>query len=221
MLLRILLKRGYNSLNKNIFSKKLKLMSIIIRKADRGDIEKIVSLHLKRFSNFFLTTLGKNFLNTFYTAFLKKPGILIVLVNEGSIKGFAAGSTSNISFFKKLLKNNFFEFIISGIIILFTKPAALKRIFSNTKKSERANVVYAELLSIATDHNKKGYGKLLLKKFEEQVKTINKENIPVSLTTDYENNDKAVKFYQDAGYEILEVFESYQNRKMYRFIKNI
>lgn len=194
-------------------------MSIIVRRARKEDINELVSVHLIRFNNFFLTTLGKDFLNTFYKAFLKEPGVLIVLVDEGSIKGFAAGSINNTSFFKKLLKNNLFEFIISGIQILFTNPIALKRIFKNTKKAEGANIVYAELLSIATEHNKKGYGKLLLDKFEEEIKSVNKENIPISLTTDYENNEKVIKFYQEAGYEVYQVFESYQNRKMYRFIK--
>ncbi len=192
-----------------------------IRLAKVSDLDMIVEIHYSRFSNFFLTTLGKKFLKTFYKAFLKEPGILIVLLDNGCIKGFAAGSRSNQNFFKKLLKNNFFGFIYSGIQIIFTNPKALKRIFSNTKKSEEIALEYSELLSIATVLNKKGYGKVLLDSFEKEVALKNEESLSLSLTTDYDNNDKAVKFYKDCGYEVLEIFESYQKRKMYRFIKNI
>lgn len=196
-------------------------MSVTVRKAKKEDLDKVVSIHFERFPNFFLTTLGKSFLNVFYKGFLKDPGILLVLIDNNEIQGFAAGSRSNKSFFKNLVKNNFFEFTFSGIQILLTKPQALKRIFSNTKKAQEIDVVYAELLSIATVINKKGYGKILLDHFEKEVSRKNTENLPLSLTTDYENNEKAVKFYKDCGYKVSEVFESFQKRKMYRFIKNI
>ena len=174
---------------------------------------------MERFSSFFLTTLGKSFLKVFYRAFLKNPGVLLVLEDEGSVKGFAAGSRDNRSFFKKLLKNNLFEFGMSGVRIFFTNPAALKRMATNAGKSEKNNLIFAELLSIATLKNKKGYGKILLDEFEKEIAKENKENLPISLTTDFDENDKAVQFYKDCGYKVKEIFESYQGRKMYRFIK--
>ena len=176
---------------------------------------------MERFSTFFLTSLGTSFLKVFYRAFLKRPGILLVLEDNGEIKGFAAGSRDNRSFFRKLLKNNLLEFIFSGAKILVTKPAALKRMALNAGKSEKNNHIFAELLSIATVKNKNGYGKALLEAFEEEVSRENPELLPVSLTTDYDDNEKAVQFYNDCGYEVQEIFESYQNRKMYRFIKNL
>ena len=176
---------------------------------------------MERFSSFFLTTLGYSFLTVFYKAFLKNPGVLIILEDEGIVKGFAAGSRDSRSFFKKLLKNNLLEFCFAGARILFTKPAALKRMATNAGKSEKNNLIFVELLSIATLKNKKGYGKILLDEFEKEVVHENVNNLPVSLTTDYDDNEKAVQFYKDCGYGIEEVFESFQNRKMYRFIKKL
>ena len=72
-------------------------------------------------------------------------------------------------------------------------------------------------MSIATLQNKKGYGKILLEKFQEELIKQNC-NFPISLTTDYYDNAKAIDFYKNSGYEMLEIFYSYQNRKMYRFI---
>lgn len=192
-----------------------------VRKATNKDINSIVEIHMERFSSFFLTTLGSSFLKVFYKAFIKNPGVLLILEDEGNIKGFAAGSRDNRSFFKKLLKNNLLEFCFAGLKILFTKPAALKRIATNAGKSEKNNLIFAELLSIATEKNKKGYGKILLEEFEKEIAKENLNNLPVSLTTDYDDNEKAVQFYKDCGYGIEEVFESFQNRKMYRFIKKL
>lgn len=190
-----------------------------VRIAAKKDIAFIVEIHMKRFSNFFLTSLGTSFLKVFYRAFLKNPGILLVLEDEGQIKGFVAGSRDNRSFFRKLLMNNLVGFAMSGAKILVTKPAALKRMALNAGKSEKNNLIFAELLSIATLRNKKGYGKILLEEFEKEIARENIENLPVSLTTDYYNNEKAVRFYKDCGYEVQEIFDSYQNRKMYRFFK--
>lgn len=192
-----------------------------VRKANLKDIPKIVSIHEERFSGFFLSSLGQPFLKVFYTAFLKKPAILLVLEVEGEVKGFAAGSNDNRFFFKKLLKNNVFQFAFAGLKILFTRPMALKRIALNSVNSEKSDLVFAELLSIATLKNKSGYGKILLEEFEKEIAQENKYNLPISLTTDYDGNDKAIEFYKECGYEVYQIFESYQKRKMYRFIKNI
>lgn len=192
---------------------------IVVRKATKNDIPLVVKIHLDRFSSFFLTSLGEFFLFNFYLAFLKKPGVLLVLEDYGEIKGFAAGSNKNKAFFKKLLFNNMFGFTNSGIKILFTNPLALKRIVSNINNAEKNNIIFAELLSIATVKNKKGYGKILLNEFENEIEKNSKEKLPISLTTDFKNNDKAIQFYKNAGYKIFEIFESYENRKMIRFIK--
>lgn len=194
---------------------------MLVRNAKKDDVQKIVKIHDERFSGFFLSTLGRPFLKIFYTAFLKEPAVLLVLEDEGEIKGFAAGSRNNNSFFKKLLKNNLFQFASVGIEILIKNPAALKRMRSNANSAEIINFNFAELLSIATFKNSKGYGKILLNEFETEIGRKNTENLPISLTTDYNENKKVVDFYLQSGYQIHHVFESYQNRKMYRFIKNI
>ena len=192
-----------------------------VRKATNKDIDSIVEIHMERFSSFFLTTLGYSFLTVFYKAFLKNPGVLIILEDEGIVKGFAAGSRDSRSFFKKLLKNNLLEFCFAGARVLLTNPTALKRMATNAGKSEKNNLIFAELLSIATLKNKRGYGKILLEEFEKEIVKENMNDLPVSLTTDYDDNEKAVQFYKDCGYEIQEVFQSFQNRKMYRFIKKL
>ena len=149
---------------------------MVIRKAEVKDLNQIVAIHFERFSGFFLTSLGRDFLKTFYKAYLKNPGVLLVLEDEGEVKGFAAGSRDNRGFFKKLLKNNFVGFAISGLKILFANPKALKRIASNIGKSEKNNFAFAELLSIATLKNKKAtvkfYYRNLKMRYPKKIKKI-------------------------------------------------
>ena len=194
---------------------------MIVREAQAKDIVEIVNIHQKRFFGFFLSTLGTSFLKVFYKGFLKYPGIILVIEDDTIVKGFAAGSRDNRGFYKKLLINNLIGFIISGLKILFSKPKALLRIASNSRRSEKSDLVFAELLSIATVENKTGYGKTLLSEFEKEIAKGNIEKLPLSLTTDFDENSKVVDFYRESGYEVHHVFESYQNRKMYRFIKHI
>lgn len=189
-----------------------------VRLANHHDIGKVVEIHQSRFQNFFLSSLGRIFLYEFYKSFLKNPGLLIVLEDEHEIVGFAAGSHSNRFFFKKLLKNNLFGFVKTGIGLLITKPFAILRLGYNVRKAEKEELHFAELLSIATIPNKKGYGNLLLASFESFLKKSNIE-LPISLTTDVLNNEKALRFYKNSGYEIYKEFTSYEDRKMYRLIK--
>jgi ribosomal protein S18 acetylase RimI-like enzyme len=191
------------------------------RYATSKDLKILVNIHLERFSNFFLSTLGRFFLTEFYRGFLKKPGLLIVLEDNREVVGFAAGSFNNQGFFKKLLLNNIIGFFKSGIVIFFSSPLSIIRLGNNASKSNKEICNFAELLSIATINNKKGYGKILLSKFEQEIKNNNKLEILISLTTDYDNNEKVIEFYKNSGYEIFREFKSYNGRKMYRFIKKI
>jgi len=194
---------------------------MIIRYSEKKDIPRVVDIHLSRFNSFFLSSLGAKFLHVYYRSFLKKPAILLVLEDDGDIKGFACGNLLNRSFYKTLLFQNFISFSLIGLYLLFTRPKSLFRIFFNLNHSGDDGVVYAELLSIASLKNKKGYGSALLTAFEAEVlkNSNDKENVKISLTTDYYNNDAAVNFYKSNNYAELKVFNGYQNRKMYRFIK--
>ena len=54
---------------------------------------------------------------------------------------------------------------------------------------------------------------------EEKVKQ--NHGLKLSLTTDYQDNDKAIGFYKSLGYEPWYDFVTYPNRRMYRLIKDL
>lgn len=186
----------------------------------------IAKIHLKSFPNFFLTTLGYSFLKTYYNSCAKsKEAISICAIDfeSNKILGFSVGCLNSKGFNKKLIYSNFGAYFYHTVILLFTKPIALVRLFKNLRKgnilSDKGN--YAELLSIGVspDQNGLGIGQHLLAEFENKVreKGIN----TVALTTDADSNESVLRFYKKSGYTVYYDFETFPNRKMLKLIKEI
>lgn len=193
--------------------------------AQEKDIPGIVDIHIKAFPNFFLTSLGEGFLKLYYRSVLKSTdGILLIGQSDGEIMGFCAGTLLSAGFNARLLKNNLIGYTVQGIILLFTHPLKIFHLFKNmTKENDSVGDKgeYAELLSIGVDPNKQGggIGKKMLLALEENIAL--RGGTKLSLTTDYENNEKAVGFYHSLGYKEWYDFVTYPNRRMYRMLKQI
>ncbi|MHB9141129.1 MAG: GNAT family N-acetyltransferase, partial [Paludibacter sp.] len=104
------------------------------------------------------------------------------------------------------------------------KPVSFLRLIKNLSKSN-PNVLddgdYAELLSIGVSKNRQGQGigKELLIQLERELKQNGCYEI--SLTTDFNKNEKTIQFYKILGYNIYYEFIAYPDRKMYKLIKYI
>ena len=200
-------------------------MEIYIRQATIDDIDAIVKIHDGAFPNFFLTSLGDGFLKLYYKSVMNSSdGILLVSQCDNDIIGFCAGTLLSAGFNTGLIKKNLLSYMGQGIKLLFTHPVSIWHLYKNLSK-ENPDVGdkgdYAELLSIGVNPNRQGggAGKKMLLALEEEVK--NKGGIKLSLTTDYEENEKAIGFYHSLGYYEWYDFVTFPNRKMYRMIKQI
>ena len=117
-------------------------------------IENIPSKYFKQsFPNFFLTTLGHSFLKTYYRSCAKsKEAISICAIDQDDKKllGFAVGCFNSAGFNKRLIFSNLLEYSYRAIVLLFTKPIALIRLYKNLAKNNNRDDKgkYAELLSI-------------------------------------------------------------------------
>lgn len=196
-----------------------------IREASLSDISQIVRIHNSAFQGFFLTSLGEQFLEFYYSCFIKSKGTVVIVAEEdGKIIGFSAATSECKGFNSRLIINNLFPFCIMSLKMLFSKPESLLRLVKNlTKKGN--NIVddedYAELYSIGVADNQqgKGIGKCLLNETEQQLREMGVTK--VSLTTDYYDNESVLAFYRFMGYNTLYEFITYPNRKMYRLIKSL
>lgn len=200
-------------------------METIIRQANLDDLDSIVRIHDGAFPGFFLTTLGDGFLKLYYKSVLNSPdGILFVGNSDNEVVGFCAGTMLSASFNTRLIKSNLISYMWQGIKLLFTHPVRIWHLYKNLSK-ENPDVgdkgEYAELLSIGVDPNKQGggAGKKMLIALEEEVKQ--KGGAKLSLTTDYEDNDKTIGFYHSLGYNEWYDFVTFPNRRMYRMIKQL
>jgi ribosomal protein S18 acetylase RimI-like enzyme len=196
-----------------------------IKKIEKIDIDFVIEVHKASFKDFFLTTLGEDFLFFFYDCIRKSDkGILLGVYNEGKLYGFCAASSISKGFYTKLIINNFFGFTKIGLILLLTKFPSLIRLIKNLSKFSsniRDDRNYAEILSIGVspESQGKGIGKEILFYLENELKFNN--SLFLSLTTDFYNNEKTLKFYKSLGYDVYYDFIAYPNRKMYKLIKKL
>lgn len=191
----------------------------------KDDYKEVSKLHSEAFSNFFLSSLGPSFLNTYYSSVLRDKDSISVGVSNGNkeIIGFAVGCVQSEGFHKKIIKRNIIKFGLQFFRLIILKPLAIIRLAKNLKKESNKNDDgrYAELLSICISpkYKSKGLGKELIKNFENEL--IGKGCKLLTLTTDFHNNDKTINFYKSTGYEIFYTFISYPKRKMYKLIKEL
>lgn len=198
---------------------------ITVQEAKKLEIDAIVRIHEQAFPSFFLTNLGSAFLRLYYKSVMgHSDGVLLVCKKDDVPIGLCAGTVLSAGFNKRLIKANFFQYGIETLKLLFSKPKSLIHLMKNMSKEDSSvgdNGEYAELLSIAVDPTvqRSGAGKAMLLELENEIKKKGGEKL--SLTTDYENNEKAIGFYKSLGYTEWYDFTTYPNRRMYRMIKQL
>lgn len=173
------------------------------------DINSVARLHEKAFKSFLLTNLGFRFLREFYySIFQSQNSINLGLFVGNNLVGFAIGVQKNRGFYTKILKNNFFKLVFSAFLKLLINPLYIYKLFISFKSSSESNGIEnddAVLLSICVDptSSSRGYGTLLLSKFEEVAFRFSDT---ISLTTDATDNDSVNTFYLSNGFKLKKSF---------------
>lgn len=190
-----------------------------------GDTEKdtindIVSIHLNTFAGFFLTFLGRGFLNLMYRSYAEynDSGILVAFEEEKPV-GFLAYSGDHNGLYKYMIKKRLILFAWYSLGAFFRKPTVFMRLVraflkpSESKREEK----YVELASIGVAPNvkSKGIGSQLIDALKTQVDF--EKYVYITLETDAVNNDGANHFYKKNGFVIEREFETNEGRKMYEY----
>jgi ribosomal protein S18 acetylase RimI-like enzyme len=194
------------------------------RKISQAEYSEIAKIHQVAFKDFFLTSLGIDFLKVYYRSCLSAAETIAIGIysDENILCGFATGTIHSKGFHKKVFYSNWKSFILSILLSVIKNPTSLFRLIKNLNKNyyETDDGEYSELLSIGVlpELKGKGIGAELLKSFEEEAKFRGAKQI--ALTTDYHSNDAVVTFYKKCGYDIFYDFIAYPNRKMLKMIKS-
>lgn len=185
-------------------------------------IDEVVDIHMKTFTGFFLTFLGRGFLKQLYRGFVdhEKSG-LIIAQEDGKVLGFCAFSEDLSGFYKYLIKKRLIYFAWYALGAFFRKPKVLFRLlraFTYSSESKREEK-YIELSSIGVlpEAKNKGAGSGMI---QYLYNICNKDMFSyIKLETDKENNDIVNCFYKKNGFVLDHSYETPEGRKMneYRY----
>ena len=196
---------------------------ILVREVQSNEkklIDEIVTIHLNTFEGFFLTFMGRGFLNQMYRSYCdyENAGLLVAEDKKRAI-GFLAYSSDFSGLYKYMIKTRLMPFAWYSIGAFFRRPSAFMHIIkaflkpSEVKRKEK----YVELSSIGVDPNAKsnGIGSRLI---EELKKLVDFEKYAyITLETDVVNNEGAIHFYEKNGFIRERMFVTDEGRKMYEY----
>lgn len=191
-----------------------------VKSEEKELINDIVSIHLNTFTGFFLTFMGRGFLNQMYRSYCDhEESGLLVAEEDGKAVGFLAYSGNFSGLYKYMIKTRLIPFGWYSVGAFFRRPSAFMHIIkaflkpSEVKREEK----YVELSSIGVDPTikSKGVGSLLIDELKKIV-DFNKFAY-ITLETDAVNNDGAIHFYEKNGFVRERMYETDEGRKMYEY----
>lgn len=191
-----------------------------VKSEEKELINDIVSIHLNTFTGFFLTFMGRGFLNQMYRSYCDHDESgLLVAEDNGKAIGFLAYSGNFSGLYKFMIKTRLVPFGWYSVDAFFRRPSAFMHIIkaflkpSEVKREEK----YVELSSIGVDPTikSKGVGSLLIDELKKIV-DFNKFAY-ITLETDAVNNDGAIHFYEKNGFVRERMYETDEGRKMYEY----
>lgn len=193
-----------------------------VQSSENEIINSIVSVHLNAFPGFFLTFMGKGFLNQMYRSYCEheKSGLIVAELEDKAI-GFLAYSSDFSNLYKYMIKTRLILFAWYSLGAFLRKPSAFFHIISAfLKPSEtKRNEKYTELASIGVDPKYKslGIGTQMIEKLKKIVDF--KESAYITLETDAKNNESAIRFYEKNGFVLEHSYVTAEGRCMneYRF----
>lgn len=196
---------------------------VIIREVKSNEkklVSDIVTIHLNTFTGFFLTFMGRGFLNQMYCSYCDHgESGLYVAEEQGKAIGFLAYSENFSGLYKFMLRRRLLLFCWYSIGAFFRRPSSFMHIikaFFKPKEVMREEK-YVELSSIGVNPTtkSKGVGSMLI---DELKKNVDFEKFAyITLETDAINNDSAIRFYEKNGFIREREFETEESRRMYEY----
>ncbi len=196
--------------------------AVRFRRAEIGDVDQMVAVHLAAFQGFFLAKLGPDILALYYRAVLGYPGGIVIVADDedGNCMGFAAGFLDPNGF-KVAFRKNKRKIMASLVPALLRNPRLLGQTLTNVlrfSRRERIGSDVVELSSIAVANRRGGLGTLLLQRFEEEA--FKRGGRWIILSTDSQQNEATRRFYESRGFDLM-FFQKRGSRELCIYEKEI
>ncbi len=197
-----------------------------VRPARPADLVNVVAVHEAAFPGFFLTTLGRGFLQALYTGFSQAAdGLLLVACDDERLLGFVAGTTAPEHFYRRLLLSR-------GIVLAGRATgAALRRptrviprlaralIYRGEKPADLPNAALLASIGVDPASGGSGVGGALVEAFCQAATAAGREQ--VYLTTDRDDNERVQKFYARVGFTLIDSITRADGRAMQRYVRRL
>ena len=196
------------------------------RSAEEKDLNQVADVHIAAFPGFFLTMLGHSFLRVMYRAFLMSPGcVFVVDDSDGRVLGFAVGVRKSAGKDRKLAIRFLPQFAFAVLPGVLRNPIKVIRriigqLFSEGGQPEMPDgCVVLRSIGVRPEMKGAGVANRLLTDFERLAREQGAQ--VVALTTDAENNERAISFYRKYGYQVQQDFKQDDSRRMLLLTKSL
>jgi len=197
-------------------------MEIKIISLDLTDLDEAVKLHMEAFEGFFLTLMGSSFLKELYLFIKEDPngiGLVAKDIKNKKMVAVLIGTLSPSEFYKNFIKKKWKKLLIISTKAILKRPKIIMRLARGAlyRGDQPRDSNYALLSSIAVSphYHNQGVGKKILFTWLNTVQLKGIEGC--YLTTDYNDNDVANKFYTSLGWKLDETYFTKEGRKMNRY----
>ncbi len=194
--------------------------SLAVRSMESGDIDAVVSIHLAAFPQFFLTSLGPEFLRLFFLGILSDPsGVALVAEEANSLAGYICGSSNPRGIYRRLLRARWWQFGFAALRTSLFRWDRLRYLAGAVQQrvSNHEASAAAELMSVAVDPpaQQKGIGRTLVIAFLQRAQRAGADG--VLLTTDKNSNEAVNHFYRSLGFTLVRSFATNTGREMNQY----
>ncbi len=194
---------------------------VTVDEAVAADLADVVRVHVRSFPQFFLTALGDRFLRVFYEDLSRREqAYLLVARADGQVVGFAGGVLDEDRYFRELFRQRVLAYAMASAPAVLRDPRILARLWRGRRRSapDAVDSPPSTLLSIGVDPSVqgRGVGQALLTEFERVLRDSGQSRY--SLTTEADNNQATIRFYDRFGLSRQQTYESADGLAMIEYV---
>jgi ribosomal protein S18 acetylase RimI-like enzyme len=171
-----------------------------LRLAEPADVAAVAALHLERFPNGFLPTLGARPLEYLYGHIVQcSDAFVLVAEDEGGVGGFAAVSADTQSLYRNFLRSKGVAAALVAAPAVLRAPRKVWETVRYGTRPDTTGLPSAEILAVAVAEHARGTGvaqSLLAVTLQElRARGIRAARVVTSM-----GNTSAIRLYEQAGF---------------------